>query len=685
MKNIFVWCQKVTSLTARFLVVSALIFFNPLCSSQPEKDIAYLFSLTLEELLEVEVTIASLFPESELEVASTVTLITPNDWRSRGDRRSSDALSHQPSVLALPIYGGGHVFSTRGYAHLSQSRGIATLIDGVAVNDVFFGSAQLRMGNWNLGTLDRIEMIRGPGSAIYGAAAFHGVVSYHTFESQQDITWLHAQGASNAYGESSLRYSVGLTDNSRLNLAVSTSGQGAQDNKYGFTDPVSGVEGQGQRNNEYLSQTAVIKVQGKTHAGYDYRVGFYHDQFDAQQAVGLGRIYGASQAKAQDDSGGDTTFDMVSGAITNDLGAHIAAELSAYYWQDYVWGETNPGNLGGDRWILVTKDHNSGVKLSFKQSKNDWQTKWVAQLQLDRIKLDEAEFDTLLSDGSSAGVFAYSTQGRARTTKSVALQADTAFYNDALHLVYGGRLDSYSDFGDQQSPRVGIIYHPDKKSAVKVLYGEAFRPPNFLELASTTTDLQPELITTYELVYMKQFTHWKTEWVLFDSRWHDRIVLNDFSVATGDFANIGVNQSRGLEVLFNWVGDTWSSAFNLSYVKSEDLEANFVYQGFPKLIFNWDLTHHLPQFNAEITMSNQVLHDMHEGSIIVNAVENTQKIKDYWRTDVTFSQNWSDQWQMRFSIRNALDRRNYLPSIVSSENGVLAEGLSISLALDYKM
>ena len=304
-----VW-RCIQGLTDALRIFSLILFFSYAslghAEPDPEYSIDYLFSLTLQELLEIKVTIASLFPESELQTASTVTVVTAEDWKSRGDRRSGEALSHQPSVLALPIYGGGQVFATRGYAHLSQSRGIATLIDGVAVNDVFFGSAQLRMGNWSLSTLNRIEMIRGPGSAIYGAAAFHGVVSYHTFESQQDVTWLQAAAASNAYGESSLQYSFGFDDNTRLNLAVSASGRGAQDNEYRFTDPASGLEGQGERRNEYLSKTAVIKLQGKTPMGDDYRVGFYHDAFDAQQAVGLGQIYGASHAKAQDDSGGDS-------------------------------------------------------------------------------------------------------------------------------------------------------------------------------------------------------------------------------------------------------------------------------------------------------------------------------------------------------------------------------------------
>ena len=135
------------------------------------------FNMSLEKLLDYEIKSASLFEDSVLTTGSSVSVIEPSDWQRIGARSMLDAISNQPSVQVLPSAYGLNVISIRGYSQVASARGIATLLDGIPTNGVNLGSGQYATQNVQLGVLDRIELTRGPGSALYGSDAFHGVLA----------------------------------------------------------------------------------------------------------------------------------------------------------------------------------------------------------------------------------------------------------------------------------------------------------------------------------------------------------------------------------------------------------------------------------------------------------------------------------------------------------------------------
>jgi len=93
-----------------------------------------LFELSLEELQNVRISVASGFEESVLDAASSVSLIQREDWMARGARRNVDALEASPGVNLAPAWAGAETISIRGYTTDLSVRGIATLVDGVPVN-----------------------------------------------------------------------------------------------------------------------------------------------------------------------------------------------------------------------------------------------------------------------------------------------------------------------------------------------------------------------------------------------------------------------------------------------------------------------------------------------------------------------------------------------------------------------
>mgnify|MGYP001554462210 CR=1 FL=1 len=83
-----------------------------------------------------------------------------------------------------------------------------------------------------LGVLDRIEMVRGPGSAVYGADAFHGVLSLKTFASDRDLLEVESELGTDGYGQIAGRWSEELTDWLRINAAVAYNQRPDQDERY---------------------------------------------------------------------------------------------------------------------------------------------------------------------------------------------------------------------------------------------------------------------------------------------------------------------------------------------------------------------------------------------------------------------------------------------------------------------
>jgi outer membrane cobalamin receptor len=100
--------------------------------------------------------------------------------------------------------------------------------------------------------------------------------------------------------------------------------------------------------------------------------------------------------------------------------------------------------------------------------------------------------------------------GASRRVGSATLEANTHWAERAWSLVYGARLDEYSDFGRHTSPRLGLVYHPRADSAVKLLYGQAFRAPSAVEIGGAQNSvlgnpaLKPEIIDSYELIGMRE-------------------------------------------------------------------------------------------------------------------------------------------------------------------------------------
>ena len=138
-----------------------------------------LTKLSLEELMNVDVTIASKKPESILDTPSAVYVLTGDDIKRSGATNIPDALRLVPGVEVANIDAHTWAVSIRGF-NGSFANKLLVLIDGRSVYTPQYGGVYWDVQDVVLEDVDRIEVIRGPGATMWGANAVNGVINIIT-------------------------------------------------------------------------------------------------------------------------------------------------------------------------------------------------------------------------------------------------------------------------------------------------------------------------------------------------------------------------------------------------------------------------------------------------------------------------------------------------------------------------
>ena len=642
-----------------------------------------LLELSLEELIELKVTVsvASLFDESELRLGSTVERIGRDQWRRRGARTFADAIGASPGVLVAPNNFGGHRVAIRGYHTSSSTQGINTRLDGVPLNDYGFATALNSTNSFTLGALDRVEMIRGPGSSLYGADAFHGVLSFQTFESDNDIVELDGEIGSDLYRQGAVRVSRGLGGGWRLETALAYNGQPDQDLEYAFTDRSTGEQRAGERENRFDALMGVLKLRSDPKERVSGRVGLYIKGQDQEDFQGLGRLFSAAMSPT-DHSDNESKFGMASAGLTFKFDRDLSLDIMGYGWRREEKTRFDLSNIGQPPANLRAVEDRAGTAITLKQASNSWNTQWAAGYEFSHQKIRDGE-DSRVAGGKTP------YDGDVRRVHSVFLQARTSFFDDALHVLYGARYDNYSDADDPVSPRGGLIYQATRDSAIKLLYGHAFRPTSAVEARGSTTSApasgEPETFDMWELALAKQAAHGRASVTFFRSDWHDALVSvrNPTPPPITLRRNIGENRAHGVEAGLTWIENDFRVDGSGSWIESEDRTNHVDYVAFPRYIFNVGAGYSVASLNLDVYLHNRVHLGVDEGPVS-GFVPDPDDLKDYWGTDLTVT--WRDREKnldVYLALSNIIGRDNFFPSPASAEGGIPDTGFSMSLGFRH--
>ncbi len=148
-------------------------------ADQPDTEVRDLKTLSLEELMQIDVTTVSRASERRIDAPAAVTVITAEDIRRYGVDTLADALKLADSVSVARFNGGSWAIATRGFSAITNNK-LLVMIDGRSVYTPLFGGVFWEAQHVPLPDLDRIEIIRGPAGTLWGPNAINGVVNIIT-------------------------------------------------------------------------------------------------------------------------------------------------------------------------------------------------------------------------------------------------------------------------------------------------------------------------------------------------------------------------------------------------------------------------------------------------------------------------------------------------------------------------
>ncbi len=145
-----------------------------------------LFSLSLEELMNIKVSTASRFEENMSDAPATMIVLTKEDIEQRGYTELSEIFDDLPGMDMARMW-GDHYYKNymRGFRNTIGDPYLV-LVDGITQNDLYYGINTVTMVAIPITHIERVEIVYGPASSVYGANAFMGVINIITENDKKD-------------------------------------------------------------------------------------------------------------------------------------------------------------------------------------------------------------------------------------------------------------------------------------------------------------------------------------------------------------------------------------------------------------------------------------------------------------------------------------------------------------------
>ena len=449
---------------------------------------------SLEELLSVEVATvvgAAKHEQRVTEAPSSVTIVTAADIKTFGWRTMSDVLR---SVR------GFHTTNDRNYSYVGvrgfgrptdYNNRILVMVDGHRLNDNIYDAAALGTeGIIDLDLVERIEIIRGPGSALYGTSAFFGVVNVimrrggaiSGVEGAAEAGSFDAFGGRAAFGRS-------WANGRDLLVSVRATRSGGNGELY-FPDFDAPETFDGRARGMDADRGGSVFLSGRS-GGLALQA-TYGSRNKHVPTASWGTRFGDRRYETTDSRGWiDASYDRAVGGTALTGRAYVdymdydgiypfdegATDLNL----DTAQGAWLGGELGASR---QAGRHRVATGVEYRFHARQWQRNW------------DMGGDVYVDD-------------RRRSHQSAVYVQDEIALGRRFTATIGARLDWWSLGPGSVRPRAGLVYRPDETMAIKLLYGEAFRAANVYELFYTeinsvsNPDLDPELLRTSEVVFEK--------------------------------------------------------------------------------------------------------------------------------------------------------------------------------------
>lgn len=526
--------------------------------ARAEAPIDTLAGLSLEDLLSVPVTGATLTDESFLSVPSAVSIYRRGEIERMGLSTLEELVNFVPGFQSFNMGESGHSapYSSRGRKTGTTSREVLVLLDGMRVDTTIYGGTAFALPLLSLGNVERAEFIRGPGSALYGSNAFLGVINLVT---RRDADLLRAEaGAPRSFDLSLLRQLEAGPVRAQLFLRAFDA-RGADAEVADTFSRASLETRQRVRGDDLQAHLAWGGTELELVSARREAPGFFI----------LGDI-------TDDALGYETAYHRISLQHTLEWGQGHATTLGLAYreWDEELHSLLVPAGV-----LEAVSDPPSADAVRafgrFREQEwtvnvlHDWEAGAFGHLLVGgewrRPRLREANaYSNFSLEDLLSGTFPVHSatdpifvspqlQKGERTVFGLFGQYQRSLGDD-LELTAGLRYDHYSGEGSRASPRLSLVYAATDALTLKAIYGEAFRAASFVErytinnpVLEGNPDLGPETVRSVDLVAIWHFATQAVTVGYFHNQFSDGIVDQE-AMGRRTFANAGRGSNAGLEL-----------------------------------------------------------------------------------------------------------------------------------------
>lgn len=654
---------------------------------------------------------------------SVVTVIDVQTYRDAGMQTIAEALDMLPGIQMQLSPTGYTMTTVRGLknpnAYLSDK--IKILIDGVAINNEVLGSSHFYM-DFPLQLVEKIEVLRGPNSTLYGAGAFYGtvnIISKLGSESKENQLYL---------GMGSYRYRTAGTN---LNTS-SGNWELFADGYYKKNDKALDVKNEVRKTDEEMKDFSVgFKA---TNGGFEFLTRLKQSTY--------GNFYSYEGylnpiLERDEDHTNRYFFSQLSyKTALNDY----KLETKASFSHRELDVKNNMASVDeiADKFAVVDIDMQEGFYTHEKSHEENFEAEAILTLPplksndilvgagVRQVNITKDEFyssieNTIIENMDAIVNHPNYDDFRYREEKESAFWAnptttllpenihrtigygyvqDLISVTDDVDLVLGLRVDDYSDYGPQWSKRAGVVYRASDTTILKLLYGSAFRAPTLIEAYQNghintragDSTIVPEETDTYEAVaiYMPNLNH-KLSLNLFYSKLKNVIDLEEFPNTDPGYQNFKERYSKGVEFeYFFKTAMKHDLYFNATYLDTiytipEEPDITSVDQSMPDISKVMLKAMYVYRPTEALSLGTSWRYFSETTKTELSWVDSDPTCDPIHIVDETITYRVSPSSELRLTVKNLFNTEVTLPSYYySTDGGVVREGRNFFLSYIQK-
>lgn len=599
--------------------LAALVLTTGAFSVQAESTPPNFYSLD-----EVVVT-ASRTPEKKIDTNADIAVVTANEIAQKHYSDVSQAVRHIPGVVISNSSGNGQNYNSNKL-YLNGSNKVVLLIDGVRMNTngLTVGSAVTLAQQVNMGSIERIEVLKGAASTLYGSDAQGGVINIITKKAKENqINTAVTISASSFDGEKYNLYNEGNKDGFFWAVEAQKELQG--DYK----------DGHGQTVINHLNAEAYHVKLGKD-LGDDSSLVFTYNKYKSD--------YQRPDQAFMHQGGGNTTRDY--GKKDNDsLSLQYKAKITDALSNEmtlYRNRTTFRDNYKNDAssWLMDMKSTGFTDQLTWK---NDHHT------LVGGIEYYKDEIPYFYSYTSTSGA-----QGHHASNTAFYIQDDWKI-TDKWNVTPGIRFDHHSTFGNHTTPAITVGYKANENTHYYLGYKEFFVAPDLYQLFdrwSGNRDLKPQEGSTWQIGMNQQIDDTLSMTVnLYRTHASNLLVYN---YDTWKYANLGrANNAGGSFSLTKQFTPNWSATLGYTYTHINGTDTtNANLNGFlPKHTLDLGVTYTKDAFDA--TLYGRAIWGREGGKGFTGKIPSEYKNYSVW--DLSMNYKPVNYAKIFFKVNNLFD------------------------------